>query len=262
VPDDANMVIINVPSYDFTEGEVSMLRDFIKNGGNVVFISSYEANNLPILNDFAAEFGLKAVNGLVCEGSSGYYNHYPYHLMPKINSNDISAKLPTTNVYVYTPLAHGIVQLEELPENVTVTPLFTTTDSAYAKLEIAEGDTIEKADGDISGPFMIGAYSTLKSENEDSGESTTGGFIWFSSQYMVSDEIPTTSYANASYFMALSTMLCDKEDSVSIASVSLKIDALTVSESTRTIWSIVLLGIVPIAVLAYGFFVWIRRKKN
>ena len=43
-----------------------------------------------------------------------------------------------------------------LPAEATVTPLMTTSDSAFSKIAGYSLDTYEKEEGDIEGPFTLG----------------------------------------------------------------------------------------------------------
>ena len=58
IPDDADLLVIASPQYDFREGEVELLSTYLKQGGAVA-LSVSAAVSLPILFNWVAENGLK-----------------------------------------------------------------------------------------------------------------------------------------------------------------------------------------------------------
>ncbi|HHW24995.1 MAG TPA: hypothetical protein GXX22_06025 [Clostridiales bacterium] len=255
VPDDCTVLMINTPQLDFTKEEIDMLRSFVSSGGKILLISSYAYPDLTNLYGFMAEYGLQYVKGLVAEGSMSYtYNNYPFYLMPKISPNDITDKAGS-NIYIVLPHSHGIRVAENLPDNVTVTRLMTTTDSAYSKAEIRENEEIAKTEGDEAGPFQLGVMATVENIGAESGK-----LVWFSSPDLISDL--TAQLGNHRYFIATLTTLCNKQSSISIASKSMQVEALKISDTGATIWSIIIIGIIPGLLLVWGFVRWNTRRKR
>lgn len=248
VPSDADAVIITAPQKDLTENEVKMLTEYIENGGFVYLFTGYGNSDVPNLDSFTETFGMKAVHGLVFEGSSNNYMQYPYFCIPKLTSNDFSAKIPD-NSYLIAPYAEGIVETENTDADVKVETLFKTTDSAYAKTEITENSTVEKEDGDAEGPFMLGAMATKN-----------GHLLWFSCADFLSEQL--SSFSNNDYFIASLTTLCGKEESISIATKAMTVEALNVSEASANFWFVVMIILIPLAALVTGFVIWFKRRTR
>ena len=265
IPADATALFINTPTTDFTPEEIVMLRSYAASGGKIILITSYEHKNLPNLFALMAAYGLQYVDGLIAEGSSSYtYNNYPFYLMPKIGQNPISAKAGS-NVYIVMPDSHGIHVSDNLPSGVTVTNLMTTTESAFAKVGLKENDEIKKEATDEVGPFQIGVLAAIENTGaakEDSGDKKpgNGAVVWFSSPNIISDM--TSQLGNHTYFMATLTTLCNKQNSISIASKSMQVTALKISDASAAIWSAVIIGIVPGILLIAGFMRWNARRKR
>ncbi|MGI6203466.1 MAG: Gldg family protein [Eubacteriales bacterium] len=255
IPEDCTVLMINTPSNDFTKEEIEMLRGYVSSGGKILLITSYAYSNLDNLFGFMAEYGLQFVEGLVVEGSMSYtYNGIPFYLMPKIGANEITDKAGS-NVYIVLPNSHGIRLAEDIPATVKVTKLMTTTDSAFAKMELPEVGEIVKTDADEPGPFQLGVMATVENQNADSGR-----LIWFSSPDLISDL--TAQIGNHKYFIATLTTLCDKQSSISIAAKSMQVAALNISDTGATIWSIIIIGIIPGLLLVAGFVRWNTRRKR
>ena len=56
--------------------------------------------------------------------------------------------------------------------------------------------------------------------------------------------------------------LCDKDDAISIPAKTIEQEALNVSEAQGNLLSIVFAIILPVASIAVGFVVWMRRRSR
>ena len=70
------------------------------------------------------------------------------------------------------PFAQGITVGDAPRDGVNVSELLTTSDSAYAKVNM-NSDQIAKEDGDIDGPFALGVAVTQKIEAADTSTEDT-----------------------------------------------------------------------------------------
>ncbi|MDD6798934.1 MAG: Gldg family protein [Firmicutes bacterium] len=256
VPADADIILIHVPTYDLSENETNLLSDYISAGGHVIAVTGFASNsfdslNFPNLFKLTSSFGLEYSDGLVLEGTSNNYYQAPYYCIPKVASNSFSSRL-TSNATLVCIMPHGILESETTPEGITVSSLLSSTATAYAKTDIAEDTTIEKAEGDKEGPFMFGAMA----EREDGGS-----LIWFSCADFLNDSL-STSFANSDYFLSVIATLTNKAESVSIASKPMQVAALVVNDMAANIWGAVFIFIVPAAVLIGGLSVWVSRRKR
>lgn len=254
IPEDATALIFYSPTNDIVDSEKEKIESYLSEGGKLILVSQYSSGELQTLYGLMENYGLEYQNGLVIEGSSSGYYQAPYYLLPQINSSDVSAKLASTNINVLLRYAHGINVLGT--DGVTVSKLLSTTDSAYAKVNITEESTVEKEDGDIDGPFSLGAMATKTAP--DTG--ATSSVLWFSSPDIITDA--TAEFGNHAFFTSALTLICDKENVVSIAGKSLDAERITVNAMSSTVWGVILVGIVPLAVICGGFAVWSKRRKR
>lgn len=258
VPDDADAVIINSATKDFTEDEIKALEAYTAKGGNVIMTSFYNSElkdrNLTNLYGFAKSLGLEYKDVFVFEGSADKYVQAPYNILPTVADNDFSSALGS-NTYLVMLTCNAITLAGTAPEGVTLTELLTTSVKGYAKAEVTEDTKVEKEDGDEEGKFVLGAMA------EKTADGKTSKLVWLASPALL-DSRYSSYYSNISYFMAILTDLCEKESSVTINAKSLQIEALTVSEASANLWGIILIAVIPLVVLVCGFAVWNRRIKR
>ena len=257
VPDDADAVIINAATKDFTEDEIKALEAYTAKGGNVLMTSFYNSKlkerNLTNLYGFAKSLGLEYKDVKVYEGG-GKFVQSPDNILPTLVDKKYSSAIGN-NTYLLMVQCNAITLAKTAPEGVTLTELLTTSVLGFAKTEVTEETKSEKEEGDEEGTFVLGAMA------EKTVDGKTSKLVWLASPVLL-DGRSLSYYSNISYFMAILTDLCEKESSVTINAKSLQIEALTVSEASANLWGIILIAVIPLAVLVTGFVVWNRRIKR
>lgn len=257
VPDDADAVIINAATKDFTEDEIKALEAYTAKGGNVLMTSFYNSElkerNLTNLYGFAKSLGLEYKDVKVYEGG-GKFVQSPDNILPTLVDKKYSSAIGN-NTYLLMVQCNAITLAKTAPEGVTLTELLTTSVLGFAKTEVTKETKSEKEEGDEEGTFVLGAMA------EKTIDGKTSKLVWLTSPVLL-DGRSLSYYSNISYFMAILTDLCEKESSVTINAKSLQIEALTVSEASANLWGIILIAVIPLAVLVTGFVIWNRRIKR
>lgn len=253
VPEDADCVLIYAPATDLSADEAQLLNDYLDAGGNVVLITDYIADGeMTNLLTVADHMGLAPQEGIVIEGDgSRSLRGYNYYLLPYIGEHEITSAIADAGYYILTPMAQGIVETGE--GSGTATVLLNTSGSAYSKAAGYEMTTTEKEDGDATGPFNV----AMAVEDGDTH------FVWTTSASILDDSVnQIVSGANGDFFMNALNWMCGQEESISIRAKSLTDETLTLTAHDATLWSAVLIGAVPVALLAIGVVIWFRRKRR
>ena len=252
IPADCTTILINAPTSDISAQEEDMLESYVKDGGNLILVTGgmdYNAKSMPNLAALAKSFGLESADGVVVETNRNNYMMYPHYLLPQLGSTDYEplSLLPNENIYVLAALSHGILS----DGTHAVIPLLSTSSDAYVKTDL-NAQTLEKEDGDLEGMVYIGAAV------ED-----TGKFVWFSSEAITDESADqTVSGGNSSLFLAAVDWMNGNQTNLSILGKQMQVEALTVTNAQATIWSAVVVIVVPAAVLAIGFAIWFKRRKK
>ncbi len=285
------LVLINTPTKDFSEDEITVLRDYMKEGGKVMLFSSFGAGDLPRLYALMNEYGMGYTNGYIEEGNVNQYYSAPYILIPTVTGSAIANKLTSTNITLLVPLAHPIDTSITLDASkFTMTVLLNTSNAAtfVPPEEDEEGEEDEEtgesesvspnesadaaqAQSAESTTETVGSETTGGGETDPEApkppfavgamvESTDGGTaVWFSSPYFIDDQFFEYNYE---YVIATFQYLTGKESSISIATKSLQDTNLVVSNGAQTFWAVALIGIIPVGTIVMGFFVWNKRRKQ
>lgn len=205
------------------------------------------------------KYGMIASPGIVVEGDTARYAlGAPVYLLPEIQSHAITSPLQEGGYDILMALAQGIT-LEESPrEGLTVSPLLTTSDQAYAKAAGYGMETYSKEEGDEEGPFALAAAATETLEN--GGESHV---VWIASTSLLDDQYnQQVSGANQDLFLNCVGWTCEKEGGISIHAKAITAEYLTMSTFTASLLTLMVVGVLPAAYLGMGIRIWIRRKRG
>ncbi len=261
VPDDADALLIYAPQRDISEEEKTKIEQYLSNGGNLILISDPPRNGtLTNLEALMAYYGITASEGIVVEGDQSYYVWgTPYYLLPKLNSHTITSPLISEGYYVLLPIAQGLTVSSDLPDTITVSKLLTTSDSAFSKISGYNLSTYEKEEGDQDGPF---ALAVLASETLDDG--IYGNVVWVSSASLLDDQTnEMVAGGNQDFFLNILNYLCEPEDSgISIHPKSLSTEYVTMDSAAASVFTTLIIGVIPAMYLAVGVGIWFRRKRR
>lgn len=255
IPEDCDILYINSPKTDFKPEESQMIKDYLAAGGDVIITVDYQAEKLKNLQSILDYYGVSMVDGVVLENNTDMMMmNYPNRLLPKTESHDITAKAADSSVPVYMPNASGLKIADTKRSSLTVTPLLSTSDEAYSKINL-QSSTVAKEDGDIDGPFYLGLLST------DSYNGVTSNLIVYSSEYTFAEE--TLSLANSDLLTGTVGYLVG--DAGSGVSITAKIygDTLVYPSTTQAvIWGVTVALVIPIIIFITGAFICLRRRKK
>ena len=272
IPDDAEALLLNKPTSDLTEEEADKLASYVKGGGDLIVVTAcdiYTEAELPNLAALLAEFGMKAEEGLVLEYDS---SHVPsqmpqYFFYPQFGENTEDSpvsKLDSTNLGILFAYAHGIVSTDA--ENVTFTDILHTSDDAKIQKanEDAQTDSVETTDEttdeatEQTEPVTVDGKATVAASAKYDGG---GRVIWYASE-AISDATYDVVRGNSALFVATLNFTSGKTESISIIGKDMNVETFTTDETTRTLWTIVLCVVVPVAILGAGLGVWVYRRRR
>ncbi len=252
IPEDCDTIIINAPTSDISEEELTMLRDYVQGGGKLLVLSGPQKDaTLTNLDSLLADYDVTVNDGVVVDTDREHYAFTaPYVLMPTIESSDITDPLTEESCHVIVPIAQGLT----VGSNSSVTSLLTTSDEAFSKAAGYAMTTYEKEDGDTDGPFTLAV--SITDSNAD------GKIVWVATDYLLDDTYNSySSGANLDLVINGLSWMIGKNDAVSIRAKSLNNSYLTISSSSATVLKVVMIGIVPACFLLLGIDEVLRRRK-
>lgn len=257
IPEDCDILYFNGPITDLTENEKNIVLDFLKSGGDAVINMQYsdQVSQQPNLEAILEYYGIQSTQGMVCEAAGNYYL-YPNWIVPSLGSSEIISNLKG---YFVIPSAIRLDTMSEIRSSLKLEELLTTSEGSYLKLDPSSGSA-EKESGDIDGPFATGISVT-----ESVGDEETKLVVFASAESFTEQFVSSGSLENGELVKAaVGTMIQTDVDvqKVAIDAKSLDYSFISLSVSAQLIWAAVLIILLPLAILIFGFVIWMMRRRN
>jgi len=254
IPEDCNMLYINAPESDFSDAEATMIKDFLTAGGKAIITLDYNSAGLKNFLSILDYYGIQMINAIVMEGDiSRHMAGNPVYIAPNLENNAITEKAVGNDIPVLLGACSGLAVSDTLRSTLTVEPILTTTDKAYAKNGI-DFTTVEKEAGDIDGPFNLGITAT------DNYNGVTSQIVVFSTELAFDDDV--AKYSNFDLLSGSVNALSGDSQTLSIPSKSFESAQVYPSGLQALEWSLVLIGLIPLAILITGIVVCYKRRKK
>ncbi len=260
IPDDCDLILILQPMQDITDGEKEQLKLFLNNGGKMIVVSDYDYNSnrasvvFSNLNEVTRTLGISMDNAILHEQDTNYLLHSddPYNSLVVVNpalSDSFNTNVAYTSAY-----NRYISVFADKSDDVVVTPLLQTSEKTsvdFQNMSIGSNVTIN------SYPvMMLGSFTD---------SSNKGKLLVIGTQTFTSDEYygqKTLQDANADFIRSMIDVLCPASMNVSIPAKTIPNYSLqkTLSSNEITIWSIVVMTVIPLGCLIIGGVVYKKRR--
>lgn len=256
IPEDAACIVIDAPETDFSGDDADKVIEYINGGGKAVIMTEYVADAQPNFRRILSELGLSVNDGCVADNNTGNYYQAPIFLLPNIEYADVTSGLDGEYSYIMAPYSQAIDVPEEEAEGITYTTLLSTSENSVLKTADKEITTFEREEGEPEGPFCIGVKA------EKTLDDKTAEVYVFASAQMFTDQYDSyVAGNNKQLFSNIMSTVADHDVSVSIPVKSYEMNWLTVDAFDSYVFKAFGMIIVPIALIAAGLVIWLKRRK-
>lgn len=268
IPEDTDLVIINAPTRDFNDFEIEKLDVYMGSGGNTIVGYDFQTTGLTAFDQYLAEWGVEVQNQLILDYT--YNFNYPYFLGARVVGDaDTPASM---SLYGEQQVAVGLLYGRPIRSvwptgeqgTRVFSPILTTFETSYAKdggNQVAP-DALEQAEGDVQGPFTVGA-SVRQSQYDDADNQFDSYMIVLNSGLIVNEILELSTQFNN--YMVPAGLLTDLNPysggDVYIPAKPAVSAYLEVTPGQVTSVLVILVILVPLAIIIAGILTW-RRRKN
>ncbi|MDR1804230.1 MAG: GldG family protein [Treponema sp.] len=257
VPQDASVLVFNSPTRDITSDEADKLLDYLDKGGRLLVMTDYSIQDLTNLNLVLASYGIEFNYGIVIETDPYYVAIDQRTEWPDLADHEITRPLmDKSRTPVVLLEAMALSQLETKRRSVEITPLMTTSSSAFHRTDLYESSPTKVA-SDIPGPLMIGA--AIMDPSWIQGEEPQARIVVIGGGTLLSLAIQGFE-ANLDLFMNSLTWLQDRPENITVRSKSLYLLPLRMNLAQVIIYGALFIFVFPMAFFITGFVTWLRRR--
>lgn len=255
IPDDCKILVMNGPTADISDDELTMIKVYLKNGGKAIFTVSYTTDEMPNFDALLKYYNIYITKGIAAESQGHYAGTYATNILPTVESTEMTQSVLESNKYIFLPICKGLKAKEEPRNTLEVNSLLTSSSDAYSKVNL-ESNTLEKESGDIEGPFSFALYANEKVDAKETQLVVIG-----SSNLLDGKVISTSQFANLEFFTGIVGKMVGAGSSISIPVKSTTADYLTIPATQGRIWGAILVIVLPITILVAGLCIWLKRRR-
>jgi len=261
-PKDCAALVIPGPKKDLLPNEIETIRKYLEDGGRVYFMVDPES--APALPAVLETYGFRLQNDIIIDQPSIFGGDYLMPVMSGLEYHEITKNFRYATIY---PLARSVDVIDPKPDAVQMSQVLgKTSDYAYAKKDFALKQKMTVKDiafdpkKDKRGPIPLAALATLKAKTGPDGKTLPEGrIVAFGDADFASNRFYNYQ-GNGNLFMNALNWLTEEADLISIApkTSNPRTIQLTPSQGKLVFWVSVIL--LPLAVLAFGISIWVRRR--
>lgn len=250
-------VIVAGARRDFSEKELDILDGFMAGGGNLMVFRDPEAGSLPNLDGYLRSWGVTVLDQIVLEPKQQMDS--PLNIIPLFGLSTISVYFSEHSSYLVLPQCRAL-DLENANGCVT-NAVLRSTSAAYGK-DYASMSALTRAEGDLAGPFTVAATSERSYTDETGQTGTQYLFAAACTGLYQESYLQTESLGNADLILQVLALMNDTDEALRIPVKRLAAGDIAVSRGGVVLFAAVFAAGIPLALLAAGAAVYLKRRRT
>ncbi len=270
ISNEFDAVIIMAPSIDFMGSELDAISEFLDNDGKLgkglMFFADATCPSLPNLYDFLKQWGISVGEGMLYQTQSN--NHIPndptamYIFAANEPDDEISGLLSNYNRCV-SGFNVPMTTCEASEALIKSFPILQTTNGVVVAPAGADATWSDYSEDDMA--QYDGIIQSSKSTYDSDNNKIVSYVVAFGSvEYVESQWYSYRNLSNQDITLAVADRACHVEDSgMKFTSKTITSESFydEVTEDATTIIRIIFVFLIPIAMVAIGIYIYIRRKN-
>ncbi|MCK4709758.1 MAG: GldG family protein [Gammaproteobacteria bacterium] len=267
LPEDTSIVIIAGASHTYLPGEVERLQQYIKVGGNLLWLQDPDTDNN--LTSLASQLKLSFSKGILVDAdpqlrATLQIEHPATIAVLQYNLHKITQKIPYNTLFM---LAGGVDFIPTEKSDWEGTTLFSSRESTWSETGtlLSKQIDFEKDKGDTLGPLPMAQalqrVAPLQKQSIPENEKQTQRIV-----VVADSDFLSNSYIGAGANLMLGenivNWLAQDEQLLSFEIKSAPDLQLKLSDTQVTLIGIGFLVIMPAGLLLCGMIIWRRRKRR
>ncbi len=249
IPEDLDMLVINAPSTDFSEEEIEKLNEYLtrSTANNLIITYNPQAGELERLYRYLTEWGVEPSGGIVVDAERAAGAN-PAMFVAELAEHDITTQIPVDAVIV--PGATSLDIVFDADGYRTTNVLAQSSGSAYV-----EGDE------SLQAPFPV---VVLTQDNQYiDNESVAHNVLFIGGWEMTSDYLlDNSAFQNNNLITASLDYMNPAVDAVLVDAVDFSNPQMIITGNTSIVILVTTVIILPLAFIAIGITVFLRRKNK
>ncbi len=259
IPDNLSLLVIASPQYDLLPGEIELVRDYLNNGGNLLWLADPgEQSGLEVLSE---TLGLEFLPGIIVDATTQLFGiqNPDFVIVPEYPAHPLTRELRTLTLF---PRAGALAW--DRRDDWDGRPVLSTLSRAWTETGPLSGEIRFDAGSDErAGPLDIGFAFSRQREQAGSADTETreqrvivvadGDFL--SNAYLGNG-------ANLDLGLNMVHWLSHDDNFIAIRAKAAPDNNLNLSTLAQGVIGFGFLFILPAVLLIAGLAIWMRRRKR
>ena len=259
IPDNTSLLVIASPQVDLLPGEVDLVRDYLDQGGNLLWLT--DPGRQAGMERIAEYLGVEFLPGVIVDATTQLFGiqNPDFALVPEYPAHPVTRELRTLTLFP------GAAALEwNRAGDWEGQPLLSTVSRAWTETGPLTGEIRHDAGGDErAGPLDLGfvfkrAREAAEGEQTEAREQRVilvGDGDFLSNAYLGNG-------GNLDLGLNMLEWLGHDDDFIDIRAKAAPDQSLNLSNTLQAVIGLGFLFGLPVALLGIGLFIWLRRRKR
>lgn len=266
-----DFVVVYAPIMDIDNDNLTKLDKFLDNGGafgkNILYFASAYQSETPNIDAFLADWGMSVERSLVGQSDGNYvftyYDQesyaYLYGYLQQICDTNYAGSAYNNGLFTYGSNMRPVVQLWEDGARGSIEQeiLMQSHDGAFTvPFNADESYEVDAAEVGVYNGAIV-AYRVHSNTQEISRLAVFGSEKLAGTMFM--------SYSNSNnskFFINMFNNICGRDEGVTITSKSFATTGFDMTSQQADTLAIFLCIVIPVAVIALGIVIWVRRRHR
>ena len=263
--DDIDLVIIPAPKVDYSEEEIRKLEVWLEGGGmlekDIIYVASAAQPATPNIDGLLYKYGVTVEPKIIYETDSDRWigQDTPTYTLQNIVTENYLEDVTNLERSFFVPDSRAITtRFENVDSSNSCEPLIASSASAELR-DMYQTDIA----GTERGSFNSAVLAKQKKINQDTHISTYTNVIVFGSELMLdASVIRNPGFNNGDFTISLLNDITGKSEGITITPKAVASETFEITTAQTRTLTLVFALVIPVAVLAVGTFVWIRRRHK
>lgn len=266
-----DFVVVFAPMIDIDNDNLTKLDKFLDNGGafgkNILYFASAYQPETPQIDAFLADWGMKVERSLVGQSDANYVftyldqqsYAYLYGYLQQICDTNYAGSAYNNGLFTYGSNMRPVVQLWEDGARGSIEQeiIMQSHDGAFiVPFDADENYEVNEAEMGVYNSAVV-AYRIHSTNHDVSRLAVFGSEKLASSMFM--------SYSNSNngkFFINMFNNICGRDEGVTITSKSFATTGFDMTMQQADTLAVFLCIVIPVAVIALGIVIWVRRRHR
>ncbi|VAX13436.1 Mucin 2 precursor [hydrothermal vent metagenome] len=262
IPADTSVLVIASPQVDYLPGEVNILLNYLKKGGNLLWL--HDPGSLHGLDRLAKSLGISFVPGTIVDPTTQMLgiSDPSFALVTGYGHHPVVQDFTYMTIY---PRAAGLQHFEINHWKASV--LLQTVARSWSETSKLEGSIAFDKGSDTPGPLTIGFALTRPqpktnktNKKQDAKEKNQRVIVLGDGDFISNTYLGNQGNQDLGYNIV--NWLSHDDNFISIPSTTAPDTELVLEKRTWSLLGLVFLIVLPMILLSSGIVIWLKRRKR